>query len=704
MQDDESAISHTRLAYLPGLDGVRACAVVAVMMYHGGIPFMTGGFMGVDTFFVLSGFLITSLLVGEWRQTLTIKLGAFWARRARRLLPALFMMLLFVAFFASVIVPKGTYGALRLDALSTLLYVSNWHFILVNSNYFNETASASPLLHTWSLAVEEQFYLIWPLLVLLVLRLTRSMRALFALCVAAASASAIWMYVLYDGGVNTNRVYLGTDTRSQCLFIGCALAVGLVLVTQHRHDEGTLAAGELWRPAHRAGQWLCGALGIVGVVGAGLIWVRTGTTSSFPYSGGFFLIGLATAGVILSIVGAPRSIVPRLLSLTPVRYVGRISYGLYIWHWPLFIWIDHARTGLTGYPLFAVRVVVTFAVAVLSFHLVERPIRMGTFVSQWRAWLVVPAGVAAVVVAIVAATTGATAVASTAIPASIGTKAGAKTTTTLAPASTQGSVPGTAPAQPVRVLLFGDSVALTLGLGLSEPAYQDKYGYVLYDKGILGCGVVNGPEVELMGAVDATPPACNGSPLVPGEPANEQPWPDQWMAAMNQVHPNVVVLLAGRWEVVQREYQGNWTNILNPTYAEYVKAQLEQASQLVTSTGARMVFLTAPCTDEGEQPDGAPWPEDNPARLAVYNRLVREVAAAHPSTDSVVDLFGAVCPGGKFTSTVHGVVIRETDGVHFTLAAGEQLAPTLMPPIVAAGRAQMAGTTSSSGTKAASPG
>ena len=264
MQDDESAVSHTRLAYLPALDGMRACAVLAVMMFHGGIPHMDGGFMGVDAFFVLSGFLITSLLVGEWRQALTIKLGAFWARRARRLLPALLLMLLFVAFFASVIVPKGTYGALRLDALATLLYVSNWHFILVNSNYFNETSASSPLLHTWSLAVEEQFYVIWPLVVLGVLHFTRSLRALFALCCAAAVASALWMHHVYDGGLNTNRAYLGTDTRSQCLFIGCALAVGLVLLTQRRHERaagqgGAVAAGELgragvlWRARRRRG-------------------------------------------------------------------------------------------------------------------------------------------------------------------------------------------------------------------------------------------------------------------------------------------------------------------------------------------------------------------------------------------------------------------------------------------------------------------
>ena len=683
MQDDESAVSHTRLAYLPALDGVRACAVVAVMMFHGGIPHMDGGFMGVDAFFVLSGFLITSLLVGEWRRTLTIKLGAFWARRARRLLPALLLMLLFVAFFASVIVPRGTYGALRLDALSTLLYVSNWHFILVNSNYFNETAASSPLLHTWSLAVEEQFYVIWPLVVLGVMHFTRSLRALFALCCAAAIASAIWMYVIYDGGLNTNRAYLGTDTRSQCLFIGCALAVGLVLVTRRSHEEGRLAKGELWRPAGANGTMVCGLIGLVGAFGAVALWVLTTSTSSFPYGGGFFLIGLAVAAVILSAVAAPESIVPRVLSLTPVRYVGRISYGLYIWHWPIFIWLDHARTGTSGYELFAVRVLVTFAVSVVSFHLVERPIRMGTFVSQWRAWLAVPVGVGVVLVAVLAATTGTTAVASTALPGPV--NSGGDTTTTTS------TLPGApSAAAPVRVLLFGDSVALTLGVGLSSPPDQAKYGYVLSDKGILGCGVVNGPLVELMGARDVTPPACDGSSLQPGETPTQKPWTYQWLDAMNVVKPNVVVLLAGRWEVVDREYQGAWTNILHPAYAAYVKQQLELASQLVTGTGARMVFLTAPCTDEGEQPDGAPWPEDDPARLAVFNRLVREVAAEHPLTDSVVDLNAAACPKGKFATTVDGVVLRRSDGVHFTDAGGMWLAPKLMPAIVAAGREQAA--------------
>jgi hypothetical protein len=321
---------------------------------------------------------------------------------------------------------------------------------------------------------------------------------------------------------------------------------------------------------------------------------------------------------------------------------------------------------------------------------------MGTFISQWRAWLVVPAGVGAVLVAVIAATTGTTAVASTAPPAgnSDGSGTGITSTTTTGLSATTTTTPlSPGSAQPVRVLLFGDSVALTLGLGLSLPKEQQAYGYVLSDKGILGCGVVFGPEVELMGTRYETPPACNGTPLTPGEAAAKQPWPDQWQSAISQDKPNVVVLLAGRWEVVDREYEGNWTNILSPTYAAYVKSQLEQASQLVAASGARMVFLTAPCTDEGEQPDGAPWPEDSPARLAAYNKLVRQVAAEHPTTDSAVNLFGAACPKGKFTTTVDGVTIRETDGVHFTLAGGEYLAPKIMPAIVAAGRAQAAGST-----------
>jgi len=669
MNDEVSDVPHQRVPYLPGLDGVRAFAVIAVMIYHGGLSLTPGGFMGVDTFFVLSGFLITSLLVSEWQGTATIRLGAFWARRARRLLPALLLMMLLVAFYASVIVPRGTYPGLRLDALSTLLYVSNWHFILSGTNYFAQTGLASPLLHTWSLAVEEQFYFIWPLVVLGLLRLTRSLRVLLVVSCVAAVASAVLMYLLYNPA-STNLVYFGTDTRSQCIFIGAALSLGLLMFPR-RAGAAAAGPGAMWRPAGRRGRSACALIGMGGAAVTLAIWVWTDSLSSFPYSGGFFLVGIGTAGVILSVVGAPRSLVPRVLALAPLRYIGQISYGLYIWHWPLFLWVNEARTGLSGYALFAARLAVTFAVAVASYHLVERPIRRRTFFKNWRAWVAVPVGVGIVLVATVVATT---------VP----------TVAATVPVLSGGSTTAPAHGPPVHVLMIGDSVALTLGLGLELPAVGARYGYVMDDLGILGCGVVNGPEIELMGQRATSAPPCNGAKPAPGTPLSLQPFAVQWRHEMVATHPNVVVLLAGRWEDVDREYDGKWTDILNPVFAGYVKDQLEAASDLVTATGANLVFMTAPCTDEGEQLNGAPWPEDSPARLAVYNRLVRQVAAQHPTTDSVVDLDGLVCPKGRFTPTYDGVTIRRPDGVHFTTPAGPVLAPVLMPPIVAAGRAQMA--------------
>jgi hypothetical protein len=261
-----------------------------------------------------------------------------------------------------------------------------------------------------------------------------------------------------------------------------------------------------------------------------------------------------------------------------------------------------------------------------------------------------------------------------------------------APAADTASVSGSGVVNsglPVRVLLVGDSTALTLGEGLGEAPVESRYDYVLFDDGIVGCGVADGPEVEVMGQRDSVGPACNGTTPAPGAPLGQQPWLVQWQHEIAQDHPNVVVLLAGRWEVLNREYQGRWTDILRPSFATYVKDQLERASSIVNATGARLVFLTAPCTDEGVQPDGAPWPEENPARLAAYNKLLKVVAAEHPHFDSVANLGTAACPGGRYSTTKGGVTIRTVDdGIHFSPAGGVVLAPYVMPQIVAAGRAQ----------------
>ena len=202
------------LAYLPALDGIRGVAMLAILGVHAGVYLTAGGFFLLDSFFALSGFLITSLLIVEWRKRGTIKLGAFWARRARRLLPALLFMLIGVAIIYGIFVPAGTYPTLRGDALSALFYFANWHYIASGSDYFHMTGLTSPLIHTWSLAVEEQFYLVWPLVFLGVMKLTRSLRVLLVVAVVGALASAAEMALLYNP-TDINRLYFGTDTHAQ---------------------------------------------------------------------------------------------------------------------------------------------------------------------------------------------------------------------------------------------------------------------------------------------------------------------------------------------------------------------------------------------------------------------------------------------------------------------------------------------------------
>lgn len=663
------------LSYIPALDGIRAFAVLGVMAFHGGIPWLTGGFLGVDTFFVLSGFLITSLLIAEWNRIRTIKLGAFWARRARRLLPALLLVLLFVAFYAAVIVPRGTYPNLRLDALSTLFYVANWHFILVGTNYFNQTGMPSPLTHTWSLAIEEQFYLIWPLVVLAVMKLTSSMRVLLGVCVVGALASAAEMARLYHAGSDPTRLYYGTDTHAQCLLVGATLAVALVLFARHRRKAAAAAGAPppwlrsrqlpggdpAWMATSAGWRVALSVLGVAGVAVSALLWSRLSYADNFLWKGGFLVAALATAAVLVSAVCAQRSPVAVALSVAPLRFLGRISYGMYLWHYPLFIWLNAARTGLEGYALFGLRTAVTVAVATASFYLVERPIRQGTFFRDWRAWVATPVA-AVMTVAVVAAATTPTAVASP--PA-------------LSPPAT--TVPAGVPK--VRVLVVGDSTALTLGIGLSAPPLEKAYDFTEVDEGQVGCGVAIGAEHEFKDQIAPSSDDCQPNP-----PPGRLQWPQEWQGWVDAYQPNLVILLAGRWEVVDRTYDGKWTNILDATYAAYVRAQLQLAVDVATSRGAHMVLMTAPCYDSGEQPNGQLWPEDSPARIDAYNALVREVAAANPTKVTLYDLNALVCPGGHYEEFVDGVQVRTSDGIHFTWPGGIWIGAKLWPLVITDGR------------------
>jgi hypothetical protein len=230
------------------------------------------------------------------------------------------------------------------------------------------------------------------------------------------------------------------------------------------------------------------------------------------------------------------------------------------------------------------------------------------------------------------------------------------------------------------VLVVGDSTALTLDIGLNE--FATSYGIAPTNAGILGCGFTTGAEYQLQG-VDA-PMAVQCA----GHPAADQ-WYRIWAEKIAAIHPNVVMILAGRWEVTNRTYKGHWTNIENPVYAAYVKSQLVRAVRIAGAGGAHVVLLTAPCYDSGEQPNGAAWPEDSRARLALYNNLVRHVVAMSSNT-SLLNFNAMACPGGHYEEFMDGQQVRLADGVHFTFTGGNHFAPKIWPLIEALGRRQMA--------------
>jgi peptidoglycan/LPS O-acetylase OafA/YrhL len=372
---------------------LRALAVIAVLLYHADLAWIPGGFLGVEVFFVISGYLITALLLSEWRQRGGIDLKNFWMRRARRLLPALYVLLVVTLTFAVVFLP-GEVAGLRGDVLAAFGYVTNWYLIFGQESYFEAVGRPSLLQHLWSLAVEEQFYLIWPIVLAVgfavgATRLRR--RRVLTVTLAGAAASAVAMALLYAPGVDPSRIYYGTDTRATGLLCGAALAFlwspgerYRPSATRHRR----LGLPERGRFRRRWGWTAPMVLDVVGVGALGaLIWftLNLGEFESFLYRGGFALVGLATAAAIMAVVHPFTRIGSRVLGSAPLRWIGVRSYGIYLWHWPVFmVTRPELDVPFGGLPLLALRLTVTVVLADLSYRFVETPIRRGALGRAWK--------------------------------------------------------------------------------------------------------------------------------------------------------------------------------------------------------------------------------------------------------------------------------------------------------------------------------
>jgi len=637
---------------------MRAFAVMAVMLFHFGVSWVGGGLLGVDVFFVLSGFLITTLLCREFSRTSTIRLGRFWAQRARRLLPALFILLVGVAAYAFAFRNTIDVGAVRNDAVATLLYVANWHFILSNQGYFIQSAAPSPLLHTWSLAVEEQYYLIWPLIALFVVR-RWGMAKLAVTAAVGAAASSVLMLAMFSAGFSIDRLYYGTDTRAQALLVGSFLGA----VGSHAGESFAIIPARWARIPHSRYLWVVpGAVGSVFLVWA---WHALNGQNTFLYHGGFLLVSLAAGALIVTCVTMPDSALPRVLSFGPLVFVGRISYGLYLYHWPLFLVINHAHTGLLGFPLLAARLVATFAAATASWYLVEEPIRTGRFFKGRRA-LAVTGAVALVTAGLVLVATVAPANSSAAVPITptrIPYSDGHLGALAAGPA-------GTATA-PVNFLLVGDSLALTMGLGLAQQS-ASQYGVTVWDEGALGCDL-DDVDVLQSGVVTPATPGCPD-------------WRTTWPQEVSFLRPQVVGLLIGRWETTDHFYDGQWMHVGEPVWDAHLVAELNQAVDIFSAHGARVVLFTMPYVDPSQEAaNGQPFSENDPARADAFNQLLREVAKQRSGTVTVIDLNKILDPNGYFQAAIDGVTVRDSDGIHISIPGGEWLQPGILPTIAALG-------------------
>ena len=625
---------------IPALDGLRGLAVAGVLAYHAGFGWARGGFLGVSLFFTLSGFLICSLLVSERAATGRVDLGRFWARRARRLLPAAIAALLVVLAFGAAAAADGQLRELRGDVLAAIAYVANWRFVLDGQSYAELGQAPSPVQHFWSLAIEEQFYVVFPLVVL-------AARRWLPWVLGAGVVLSLGSLLLIDDPL---RAYYGTDARAAELLVGALLAVWV-------------------RRAGRPGR----AAALAGPAAMALLlasWAATSQSDGRLYGGGLLVHAVLVAVVIRSATGG--GLLPAALGAGPLRWLGRISYGAYLYHWPLFLWFTPTRTGLEGLPLAIVRIGVSLLLAEVSYRLLEEPIRSGRRLTPQVARLSLATGAVAVAAVAIVVTPpqeqDQLAVAlSAASPALVAPSTTVPVSTTTSTTLPVGEVRPWLPGERLQVYVAGDSNAFGIGFMLAK--WAEGRGIDIWTSGWFACHLVRGGEYRYAGETKATDERCNR-------------WIETRSEELAEIRPHLTLVIYGSFDVLDRRLPGSdsWRHVGQPAYDRMLRREMERLTDMARAAGSRVMWSTYPAVRTGTV-DGVPperrYAENDPERVNRLNRLIRSVAASRPGT-SILELRHHLqsWPGGELDPE------RRPDGVHPSWAQLGELVQWIGPQLV----------------------
>ncbi len=644
---DLNSMPRTKLPFYPGLEGLRGVSVAAVLVFHAWPWILPGGFLGVSTFFTLSGFLITGLLLGEWSRTGRISFGHFWKRRARRLFPAALIGLALIAVSTMILGDTTQRDRVTGDGMSALFYVSNWWLIGTGASYDRLLGSPSPLQHYWSLSIEEQYYLVYPLLTALTLSLAKGSRRVFAIVLSLAVVTSwAWMAALGAADVATARVYYGTDTRC-----GELLAGGLLAIIVGSRQTGLI---------HRAG--LVQTVGLLGFGMALYAWTTAEVESIALYEWGLALYTLSSLALITAAL-QPRGPIPALLSIAPLRWLGRVSYGLYVYHWPVLLWLNTERTGLGTVAVGLLGIGLSLILSAASYRWIEMPIRSRQHLVGRNGWIAAPVAIAAVAIVLVGTAPESTRVLVQGLVKESDPASEPRTSKATLPLSPTSSDTAPARTRPLSILVAGDSVARDIGEGLAAWARLDGTVDVV-NVAAKGCGIARGAWVK----DERSRRVCDQ-------------WPDRFRNLFKRLDPDVIVVGNTSWDLKDRKISA-WQSprsIGDPDFDRWLIEEYRAALEVFFEAAETVVWLNSPCVH---------WPramakEFRQRRQRMNRYILPQVQEKYGSGKmKIIDLSAAICPNDEFAASLHGIQRFRPDGRHFSdegkIWIGNWLGPLLL--------------------------